>query len=312
MAKGLRPPPRFELCTSTPGDLSGTRLIPIAYLFNRYLPRQSHDNRRKGRYYIEQSINEALALKYQQGDPAALALLWEGVERFVNQQAGRFSASLPPERGVTEEDLKQTGFIAVADAAERYDINGGANFVTYLGYYLKMHFQQAAGYHVRRPDPLNDSRTARLDTPLDADDAEGDTLGDALPDDRVDVDAAVVEGVYQEQLRAALDDAMNDLPAAERDVLERRYYRAEGRKKIAASLGLPDVATVTRRERSALDHLAQGACGRALEAFLRDETDPYHGISYGAFARSGASSVENTVFRRDRLRRKWKREAGSL
>ena len=256
--------------------------------------------------------NEELALRYQQGDPAALALLWDGVERFVGQWAGRFAASLSPERGVTAEDLKQTGFIAVADAAERYDMNGGANFITFLGYYLTKHFRQAAGLHVRHPDPLNDSRTARLEILLDADDEESDTLGNVTPDDRVDVDAAVVDSIYQEQLHDALTGAMNDLPPVERDVLERRYYRAEGRKKIASSLGLPDVATVTRREQSALDHLARGTHRWALEAFLYDETDPYHGVSYGAYARSGASSVENTVFRRDWLRRKWKREAGSL
>lgn len=254
--------------------------------------------------------NEELALRYQQGQTEVIGALWDGVERFVGQQAGRFAASLPPERGVTEEDLKQTGFIAVAEAAERYDADAGANFITFLGYYLKKHFQQAAGY--RHPDPLIDSRTTRLDILLDADDEESDTLGDVTPDERVNVDAAVVDVIYQEQLHDALTGAMNDLPPVERDVLERKYFRAEERAEIAASLALPNVAAVTRRERSGLGHLACGPHGRKLEAFLYDETDPYHGVSYGAFSRSGASSVENTVFRRERLRRKWKREAGSL
>jgi len=106
------------------------------------------------------------------------------------------------------------------------------------------------------------------------------------------------------QLYDTLAEAMNALPEMERAVLERRYFRAEGRSEIALSLGLPDTATVTRREQSGLEYLSRGAYGRALEAFLCDETDPYHGVSYAAFAQSGASSVENTVFRREQLR--WK------
>ena len=252
--------------------------------------------------------NEELALHYQQGRTEVIGALWSGVERFVRQRARQFAEKVPPERGVTLGDLEQTGFIAVVEAARTYSPNAGANFLTWLSYHLRKEFMEAAGYHAQHPDPLNDRNTLRLDAPLDEDDAEGDTVGDATPDKRVDVDAAVVDRIYQEQLRAALDDAMNDLPPMEREVMERKYYREEGREEIAASLGLPDAATVTRREQSGLERLSRGAHRRELEAFLYDKTDPYRGVSYAAFARSGASSVENTVFRRERLRREQERK----
>lgn len=252
--------------------------------------------------------NEELALRYQQGQTEVIGVLWDAVEKFVRSRAWQFAETLPPERGLTLDDLVQIGFIAVTEAAKTYAPDGGANFLTWLSYRLKSEFRIAAGYHTHRPDPLNDRSTVRLDAPLDEDDAEGDTLGDATPDDREDVDAAVVEGVYQEQLRAALDDALNELPEVERAVLEGRYFRAEGREEIAVSLGLPNAATVTRREQSGLEHLSRGTHGRELEAFLSDEVNPYAGTGLFSFLHSGASAVEIAAERRERLARKWEKE----
>ena len=251
---------------------------------------------------------EELALRYQQGQTEVIGALWDAVEKFVRSRAWQFAEALPPERGLTLDDLVQIGFIAVTEAAKTYSPDGGANYLTWLSYQLKADFMRAAGYHVRHPDPLNDSHTAHLDTPLDTDDAESDTLGDTIPDARVDVDAAVVDVVYQEQLHAALNDALNELPVVERDVLERKYFRSEGREQIAVSLGLPNAATVTRREQSGLEHLSRGAHGQTLEAFLSDEINPYIGTGLFSFRQSGASSVEKIAERRDRLARQWKKE----
>jgi RNA polymerase sigma factor (sigma-70 family) len=253
--------------------------------------------------------NEELALRYQQGQTEVIGVLWDGVEKFVRSCAWRFAETLPPERGVTLDDLVQTGFLAVEEAARRYTPDGGAKFTTFLSYWLTAKFRVAAGYHTRQPDPLNNRRTVRLDAPLDEEDAEGDTIGDETPDARVDVDAAVVDGVYQEQLRAALDDALNELPAVERAVLERKYFRSEGRQEIAASLGLPNVSTVTDRERRGLERLRSGTrASKRLEAFLSDEVNPYIGTGLYSFLHSGASAVEIATERRDRLAKKWEKE----
>lgn len=253
--------------------------------------------------------NEELALRYQQGQTEVIGTLWGGVEKYVYHYANQFARDrLRPDCGATLEDLEQTGFIAVEEAARTYDPEGGAKFITWLSFYLLKEFKIVAGLHRKHPDPLNDRHTLRLDVPLDAEDAESDTLGDVTPDDRADIDAAVVDVVYQEQLRAALDDAMNDLPEVEREVLERKYYRCEGREKIAVSLGLPNADTVTRRERCGLEHLSNGAHGRKLEAFLHDEVNPYAGGGLFSFRHNGASSVEIAAERREKLTRKWEKE----
>lgn len=253
--------------------------------------------------------NEELALRYQQGQTEVIGALWDGVEKFVRSRAWRFAETLPPERGLTLDDLVQIGFLAMTEAARTYTPDGGANFLTWLSYRLKSEFMDAAGYHARQPDPLNNRRTVRLDAPLDEEDAEGDTIGDETPDARVDVDAAVVDGVYQEQLRAALDDALNELPAVERAVLERKYYHSEGRQEIAVSLGLPNVSMVTDRERRGLERLRGGTrASKRLEAFLSDEVNPYIGTGLFSFLHSGASSVEIAAERRDRLTKKWEKE----
>jgi len=146
---------------------------------------------------------EELALRYQQGQTEVIGALWDAVEKFVRSRAWQFAETLPPERGLTLDDLVQIGFIAVTEAAKTYAPDGGASFLTWLTYHLRNEFIAAAGYRRRHPDPLNDSRTAWLDSPLDADDADGASLGDEIPDGRIDVDSAVVDKVCQAALRHA-------------------------------------------------------------------------------------------------------------
>lgn len=55
--------------------------------------------------------NEELAAAIQAGENNLLSELWEQVERFVSQQAGKRARVLNGYGGVTEEDLYQCGIL---------------------------------------------------------------------------------------------------------------------------------------------------------------------------------------------------------
>ena len=108
--------------------------------------------------------NEELVSAIQAGERDRLAELWAQVERFVSIQADRRARQLNGYGGVTAEDLCQSGFLAMVEAADRYDTGSGKSFHGFLAFYLQSYFAEAAGYRTSRRDAV-DFATG-LDTPI--------------------------------------------------------------------------------------------------------------------------------------------------
>ena len=71
--------------------------------------------------------NERLVKEIQSGNKQRYEQLWKQCEKFVRQQANRWSTY------VEFEDLVQQGYIILHDAAADYDPDAGTKFITYLG-----------------------------------------------------------------------------------------------------------------------------------------------------------------------------------
>ena len=145
------------------------------------------------------------------------------------------------DHGITLEDFDQEGFFAVQAAAKAYD-PGKGSFTTLLSYYVQSQISKVVcGEHGRlittedgrevriSANPLNGSTS--LDTPLDDTDGGSSTLGD-LQEAPAAVQAfqAAEDDLYTEELRAALEEALNKLTAKQADVIRRHYF---GRKSFA-------------------------------------------------------------------------------
>ncbi len=146
--------------------------------------------------------NEELALSIQAGDAAQCGPLWEQVKGIVIARARGYAAAygdLCAACGVTAEDLEQSGFLAMLDAAEDYDPGRGCKFNTLLSWKLKLQFRAAldGGRRRRARDPLNDCQS--LDAPAPGREEAGETVGDLLPDP-VPACEDAEERVFQEQL----------------------------------------------------------------------------------------------------------------
>lgn len=102
---------------------------------------------------MEKSEMNALVVRARSGDKEALAELWGAVSKFIHMKAVGYAKSNIAGT-VTVEDLEQSGFFAVYDAARVYDKTRRTSFLTVLKYYLQKRFAEEAGVRTSRRDGL--------------------------------------------------------------------------------------------------------------------------------------------------------------
>lgn len=118
---------------------------------------------------------------------------------------------------------------------------GGRALLSVYALRLKAAFTAAtrAAYTARPPRPRS-TRALSLDAPLN-DDPDADTLEAVVEDP---AGAAAIEEAEahsdHQQLHGILDHALGALPAEQREVVRRRYYRGQTVAEIATATGVPE------------------------------------------------------------------------
>ena len=211
--------------------------------------------------------NEELAVLIQTGEREHLPQLWAQVERFVAKQTNRRMTATGGFGGVEFGDLYNAGYLAMVSAADSFDPAAGCSFVSWLALHLKTAFAEAGGYRSPKQaqDPLH--RAGSLDVPT-GDDEDGAALVELVADS-----AALLaferaeECQYRAQLRAALGEALGQLPAHCRNIIRRRFYRGQTFSAIAAEMGIqPEI--VRKWEGEALKQLRHPRISRSLMEYL--------------------------------------------
>lgn len=231
--------------------------------------------------------NEELASMIQNGQTEAVLPLWQQVERYVRKSANRWSYAWMG-RGISSDDLYQSGFIAMMEAVATFDPDK-AKFLTWLGYYLRKAFSEALGINTKRDnlDPINHATS--LDAPLV--DGEEATLEDVTPNP-ADYIGEADRRMYLEQLHNELERALAALPEEESEALRLRFYNGLSIKDTAKAGGItPDEAR--RREVKAMRKLRQGKHVARLRAYV-----DYHTPFYSAH---GVHSMEWMMIKREKI-----------
>ena len=163
------------------------------------------------------------------------------------------------------DDLEQEAFIALLDALERWREADGPLLSVYA-LRLKAAFTAATGRRTQRDrlDPLD--RALSLDAPLN-DDPDADTLEAVVEDP---AGAAAIEEAEahsdHQQLHGILDHALGALPAEQREVVRRRYYRGQTVAEIATATGVPE-KEVRKLEAAALRVLRHPRVSQVLREY---------------------------------------------
>lgn len=226
--------------------------------------------------------NKELAAAIQTGQRNLLPELWDQVERFIFQQAGKRARALNGYGGVTQEDLYQCGYFALLAPVETFT-PGDGSFIGWLAFALNM--------------------AASLDMPLENEDGGGTaTLGDLQADENAAQDFENAEqGLWQEQLHTALGYALAQLPADGQATIQARFYEGHTLADTAAAAGV-SVEAVRGRIRKAIEQLRRN---RRLLEFIEVRTPYYRHVGVSCFNNTWISATESVVLERERLEELW-------
>lgn len=210
--------------------------------------------------------NEELVALIQAGERDKINELWQNVERFVWQQAGR--RILRGADGVTVEDLYQSGYLALVEAVESYDAERGMSFIGWLAVALKNTFNAAAGQRSERQrrDPIH--QAVSVDAPAYQDEA-GPTVAEIVPDESAVIAFSAVE--YRDFLRYCrrlIAAALYTLPPAQGNLLRLHYLEGRSLDDTAALCGLSCKQAASDTKFRALFRLEWGKYRRELRECL--------------------------------------------
>lgn len=234
--------------------------------------------------------NEELVAMIQAGERDRLPQLWSQVERFVAKRANHvmamYAASYMTNRGGVEfDDLYNSGYLALVAAVDTYKPDKGMKFTSWLAFAIQNAFGEAGGWKGKKNDALRHATS--LDAPIDGED-DSDPISQIVEDTGAAQEIQAVEDkIFQEQLHAALERAMQQLTTEEVEAIKGKYF--EGR----------ELSSVEKRaERRGLSRLSAHA---SLRQYIELHTPYYLRVGVKSFQNSGDSSVERIVFKREQL-----------
>lgn len=253
---------------------------------------------------------KTLVAKITAGHEEKIPELWAELENLCAWYCRKLYRQLPDSFLLDFEDLSQCGYIALLDALRHYDNDRAGRFsVLYLFYLNGAIYREnrlnTGGHHVdgsRRFDPAIAKGSFRLDAETDESGEKGGTLLDALaaddfPENGMDTIAGVTEQIFRQQLHSALEELIQDLPAAERHLIRQKYYAQRDRLSIARELHISSHDAVMLEDRALIDLRTRGkAVG--LEQFLDGRIDYYSGTGLQGFKETGTSSTERLAIKR--------------
>lgn len=241
--------------------------------------------------------NEELAARIKAGEQELIPELWEQVRNFVWQQARRRFVLTGGYGGVEVEDLAQSGYLALLEAVEAFDPDGGYSFLACLRNYLKTAFARAGGYRTSKRDPLN--ACISFDD-IVGDDPDGSTLLE-LQADPIDYYEIAEHKIWLDELHSALEAAMEEaLSDRERDTVRRHYWQNETLRSIGDDEKI-SVEMVRQIEKTALRKLSRNRKRLGLEQFIEQRTPYYAKVGMAAFNATHTSAVELAVLKREGL-----------
>lgn len=242
-----------------------------------------------------------LAALVKNGAPGATLELWNGVHLFIEREARRYAAAFAGQ--TTPEDLTQTGYFAMLDAADIYDEGRGASFLKALRFCLQKRFAEEVGVRSSRRDALQYAASA--DAPAYQDDPEGPTVGDMTEDEGAALAFVCVE--YEDLVqysRRLIVSAFCTLPEKQRDLLTAYFFAGCALHTAAELSGYSCKQAAFDGMNRALRYLRRGSHSRQLRACLDafEDFEPYlsaagrYGI--GTYTRTGMSATEAAAIMR--------------
>ena len=182
--------------------------------------------------------NEELALQVQAGNGAAFDELTRQNRGMIHRCAMKLYATVGGDRnplGAEYDDMVQIAPLGLYGACMAYDPEKGFKLLSYLWRQMMGVFRDQ--YRPYRNDVMKE---ALCGDEINPDGGEGYTLLDSMPDEQAQRALDDVEGaIYQQQSRAALERALDELPQERTaNAIRQNYFEGQGLKAVGKQLGV--------------------------------------------------------------------------
>ena len=194
-------------------------------------------------------------------------------KRYLSYQNGRFDS----------QDFFQAGLMAVLEARERYDPEGGMSFVGRAILSIKSRIRAIIGQDPKNGYALKRDDTLSFDQPV-SDDGDA-TLLDAIPDDSIEPND---DRMTRLERAAAVREAVERLKTEEKSIIQDNFFGGKSLEQIASERGITFARVQWVRKKAI----------RALEEdwILRQKIEPnLRRGTLGSFKRTGSSICEIAV-----------------
>lgn len=205
--------------------------------------------------------NEQLAVFIQQdgGKSDLLPVLWERVrklcymlcDRFYYRYESSFTAC-----GCELTDCHQECYFSFLEAVRSFKPAKGFKFTSYLETWIKQRMRELLGIRNARQlnrKPLDNA--VSLDAALPGEDGKEMSLHDVIADDTSQEPfESLLDEIADERTRAAICEALKQLPERERDMIMLYYFQSKSFKEICKLQSL-SVERVRQIKASAIRHL---------------------------------------------------------
>lgn len=243
--------------------------------------------------------NEELAIEIRNGHTELQAQLWDNVKGYITKRASSFFLLGKDFLRCEKDDLIQSGYVAMMDAAMKYDESRG-KFLTFLTFFLRRAFIETATgcTEKQKNDPLYHADDLYRELSEEGYTIEEITSGDSPSPEEVAIDKVDCE-ILRKKLSEIMDKVLTD---REREIIHCRYYSGETLQGIARRENVPPLS-VASVHASAIKKLRRHE--KELSPHYVDErTNFFLSVGIGTFNRTNESTVEMLADRREKLRRK--------
>lgn len=211
--------------------------------------------------------------------------LYEQYRGLCYYLARRFRWALEADPAIDLDDLAQAAFLGLVAAAQTYRPDGGKSFAGWAAWYAGREVRKLLGWVRSDAPPPAHCFTSSLDAPL-SDDGDDSKL-DMLEDEAAEFAGHIDDGIDAGLLRRTLCEAIERLPAPEREALQRVDLSGQTATQAAQSLGVSVSAVSANRAKGLRKLRRDGDLKRRL---LLGDWIPTFSVGYGAFSREGSQT----------------------
>lgn len=254
--------------------------------------------------------NEELVEKIQAGDNSLILPLWEQCKGLICKEAHRWARAFENRPEIDVDDLMQSGYFALLNAAQSFkpDPERGI-FVSLLYWTLKGAFADACNVRTRtqQKDPIKSP--LRLESPIPGD-ADGRELGDTIADQRNGIEEAE-EAIYSDYVSETVHKAVDSLEDRQRLCIDMRYFQGKTQQEISELWNVSG-QYVSQVERLGLRRIREGKHIQELSEIYYGSRDYFRGTGLTAYRQTGTSSTERELLRKERFERRYKAASENL